>query len=81
MEQWKSSINTFNPPPDQWPMTDYRLQCKSACKLPTVLELPMFERLVQLHDIRDTLDNCTTDDGSITSDDDHYFTGMMMITL
>jgi len=79
MEQWKSSISTFNLQPDQWSMTDYRLQYKNACKLPTVLELPKFERLVQLHDIGvcqyGKVDNHLTDDGSITSSKDDYFTG------
>ena len=79
--QWKSSISALDVPPDPWLMTDYRLQYKNACKLPTILELPMFERLVELHDAKNyqygqliTLDDHTTNDDSITSDDD-YFTG------
>ena len=42
---WYSAIATTKP---SWPQTNYRLNYRNACMLPTMLELPVSEKLEEV---------------------------------
>jgi len=42
------AITATKPLTDPWPKTDYRLNVRNVCKLPTITELPVSEKLEQV---------------------------------
>jgi len=66
------AITSTKPLTDPWPKIDYRLNFKNSCKLSTIIELPVSEKLeevgIEEYYSEMCFNNCvmisTTDDGS-----------------